>query len=588
MSQSEEQNKDIPSSSNFGNPANNGVNVPDAPARRLFDNTSDESDVSLDNDDKTGAETDGSSSSRGCLKSERSRKDHASTSSTRTVRAPQQVSWSFGAKPATPHSQPPAGLKKVPAYSATSSSSQAGPSASTSTARKSSLVGGRGSASSSGHTSPSPSESPARNAGCSSSGESNPDRSLTTPPLAPALKHSAKDGHYRGQRSMSLGGPAHEMLMSQLGGRQGNTVDCSPGEGDKVCLLVDQTRFLVSQRLLTSKPDTMLGRMFSMRASCGDLGADLVSPNERDEFEVADGMTSSCFRAILDYYQSGTMRCPSSVSVSELREACDYLLVPFNAQTVKCQNLHALLHELSNEGAREQFSQFLEEIILPQLVASTEHGERECHLVVLLDDDVVDWDDEYPPQMGEETTHVVYSTHLYKFFKYAENRDCAKQVLKERGLKKIRLGMEGYPTHKEKIKKRFNKAEVIYNYVQRPFVHCSWEKEEARSRHVDFACPIVKSKSNPSLAAAASDPLPQPAPLQQQHRVAVFGEAAPLAAHNRVDDQHFVQPLNQLMQQQAQLPQNNAMLGVNVQQQQHNHPLHSPPVNFQRNDREEE
>ncbi|CAI2332290.1 unnamed protein product [Caenorhabditis sp. 36 PRJEB53466] len=560
--------------------------APPPPARRLFDNTSDESDVSLDNDDKTGAETDGSSSSRGCLKSDRSRKDQSSSSAARTVRAPQQVSWSFGAKPATPHSQPPAGLKKVPAISsafATSSTSGSSASTSSSAARKSSLVGGRGSASSSGHTSPSPSESPARNAGCSSSGESNPDRSLATPPLPPALKHSAKDGHYRGQRSMSLGGPAHEMLMSQLGARQGNTVDCSPGEGDKVCLLVDQTRFLVSQRLLTSKPDTMLGRMFSMRASCGDLGADLVSPNERDEFEVADGMTASCFRAILDYYQSGTMRCPSSVSVSELREACDYLLVPFNAQTVKCQNLHALLHELSNEGAREQFSQFLEEIILPQLVASTEHGERECHLVVLLDDDVVDWDDEYPPQMGEETTHVVYSTHLYKFFKYAENRDCAKQVLKERGLKKIRLGMEGYPTHKEKIKKRFNKSEVIYNYVQRPFVHCSWEKEEARSRHVDFACPIVKSKSNPSLAAAASDPLPQPAPLQQQHRVAVFGEAAPLA--HRFDDGALIQPM---LNQALPFQQNNAMLGVNVQQQQHNHPLHSPPVNFQRNDRDDE
>ena len=75
--------------------------------------------------------------------------------------------------------------------------------------------------------------------------------------------------------------------------------------------------------------------------------------------------------------------------------------------------------------------------------------------------------------------------------------------------------MEGYPTHKEKVKRRHNnRAEVIYNYVQRPFVHCSWEKEEARSRHVDFACPIVKSKSNPSLASAASDPIPQPAPLQ--------------------------------------------------------------------------
>lgn len=38
---------------------------------------------------------------------------------------------------------------------------------------------------------------------------------------------------------------------------------------------------------------------------------------------------------------------------------------------------------------------------------------------------------------------VVYSTHLYRFFKYIENRDVAKQLLKERGLKKIRLGIEG-------------------------------------------------------------------------------------------------------------------------------------------------
>jgi len=32
---------------------------------------------------------------------------------------------------------------------------------------------------------------------------------------------------------------------------------------------------------------------------------------------------------------------------------------------------------------------------------------------------------------------------LYRFFKYFENRDVAKEVLKERGLKKIRLGIEG-------------------------------------------------------------------------------------------------------------------------------------------------
>ena len=38
----------------------------------------------------------------------------------------------------------------------------------------------------------------------------------------------------------------------------------------------------------------------------------------------------------------------------------------------------------------------------------------------------------------------------------------AKHVLRERGLKKVKLGIEGYPTHKEKIKKRpGGKAEVI-------------------------------------------------------------------------------------------------------------------------------
>lgn len=55
-------------------------------------------------------------------------------------------------------------------------------------------------------------------------------------------------------------------------------------------------------------------------------------------------------------------------------------------------------------------------------------GERECHLVVLLDEDTVDWDEDFPPQMGEDNSQVVYSTQLYKFFKYAENRDVAKQV----------------------------------------------------------------------------------------------------------------------------------------------------------------
>merc|ERR1712002_499993 len=132
-------------------------------------------------------------------------------------------------------------------------------------------------------------------------------------------------------------------------------------------------------------------------------------------------------------------------------------------------------------------------------------GDRECHIVILLEDDAIDWDEDFPPPMGEEYSQTIKSTPMYRFFKYVENREESKAVLRERGLKKVKLGIEGYPTHKEKVKKRpGGRAEVIYNYVQRPFIHMSWEKEEAKSRHVDFQC--VKSKSVTNLAEAAADP----------------------------------------------------------------------------------
>ncbi|XP_071057443.1 BTB/POZ domain-containing protein 10 isoform X2 [Onthophagus taurus] len=271
-----------------------------------------------------------------------------------------------------------------------------------------------------------------------------------------------------------------------------------PSSEDRVTLIVDNTRFVVDPAIFTAHPNTMLGRMFSS-------GIEYTHTNERGEYEVADGISAMVFRAILEYYKGGMIKCPPTVSVQELREACDYLLVPFDAQTVRCLNLRGLLHELSNDGARCQFEVFLEELILPLMVNSAQRGDRECHVVVLLDDDTVDWDEEYPPQMGEEYSQTVNSTAMYRFFKYIENRDVAKQVLKDRDLKKIRLGIEGYPTYKEKVKKRpGGRAEVIYNYVQRPFIHMSWEKEEAKSRHVDFQC--VKSKSVTNLAEATADP----------------------------------------------------------------------------------
>lgn len=68
------------------------------------------------------------------------------------------------------------------------------------------------------------------------------------------------------------------------------------------------------------------------------------------------------------------------------------------------------------------------------------------------------------------------------------------------------LLVPGYPTCKEKIKRRpGGRSEVIYNYVQRPFIQMSWEKEEGKSRHVDFQC--VRSKSLTNLVAAGEDVL---------------------------------------------------------------------------------
>jgi len=241
----------------------------------------------------------------------------------------------------------------------------------------------------------------------------------------------------------------------------------------------------------------MLGRMFSS----GTLFEN--KPNEKGEYAVAYGVSATVFRAILDFYKHGLIRCPPNVSIRELKEACDYLLIPFDGNTIRSYDLRALLNELSNDGARHRFEFYLEKFILPVLVDCADKGNRECHIVILSEDDIIDWDEEYPPpQTGEEHSQTIYNSQMYRFFKYIENREIAKQVLKERGLKKIRLGIEGYPTSKEKVKIRAgNKFEVIYNYIQRPFIMMSWEKE--KSRHVDFQC--VRSKSISNLLEISTD-----------------------------------------------------------------------------------
>ncbi|PAA49410.1 hypothetical protein BOX15_Mlig012638g7 [Macrostomum lignano] len=70
---------------------------------------------------------------------------------------------------------------------------------------------------------------------------------------------------------------------------------------------------------------------------------------------------------------------------------------------------------------------------------------------------MVDWDLE---------PLIVRSTAMCRFLKYVENRDVAKQVLRHRRLKKIRIGIEGYPTRMESVKRRAGgRADAIYSYA---------------------------------------------------------------------------------------------------------------------------
>lgn len=98
------------------------------------------------------------------------------------------------------------------------------------------------------------------------------------------------------------------------------------------------------------------------------------------------------------------------------------------------------MHELSNDGARKQFESYLEEMVLPLMVASAQSGERECHVVVLTDDDVVDWDEEYPPQMGEEYSQSQSLIRTRYYFEMLPRASFSRTTFKQRAaIKKAQI-----------------------------------------------------------------------------------------------------------------------------------------------------
>lgn len=156
-------------------------------------------------------------------------------------------------------------------------------------------------------------------------------------------QHSQKAGSSSGGAS-SGAIRKHDGTKPSIGGSTGSSIVGASGGvliagrptlSDRITLMVDNVRFVIEPGLVTAHPNTMLGTMFSS-------GFQFVHPNERGEYEVAEGISHNVFRAILDYYKTGIIKCPPTVSVPELKEACDYLLIPFDATTVRCQNLREL------------------------------------------------------------------------------------------------------------------------------------------------------------------------------------------------------------------------------------------------------
>merc|ERR1712004_237905 len=142
----------------------------------------------------------------------------------------------------------------------------------------------------------------------------------------------------------------------------------------------------------------------------------------------------------------------------------------FDNSTIRTRELSTFMHEISNDGAIKMFETFVQDLILPVMIKAAGIGERECHIVVLTDDDTTLDEEDTPPSLSDEPIYTIKSTKMYKFFRFIENREVAKDFLKDSGLKRIRIGIEGFPINKEEVTRRLGGAprtETIYNYVQR-------------------------------------------------------------------------------------------------------------------------
>ena len=120
---------------------------------------------------------------------------------------------------------------------------------------------------------------------------------------------------------------------SQKKGQEQTIVGQSNGSvnlADRVTLVVDETRFVIDPQLFRAHPNTMLGRMFSSSWETS------LIPNERGEYELANGISATIFRALLvrwpsfvliDRFSDGISLFSSRISTAMAQFVVHHLLV---------------------------------------------------------------------------------------------------------------------------------------------------------------------------------------------------------------------------------------------------------------------
>jgi len=138
------------------------------------------------------------------------------------------------------------------------------------------------------------------------SGSTSPELQLPHQPIKPPKSKnkskSVSPTPANDNSSIVIGAPTHQHHRNRHDNRlnsnkkiQEQTIVSTTtiNNSDRVTLVVDETRFVIDPQLFRAHPNTMLGRMFSTSWETS------LVPNERGEYEIANVISATIFRALL-------------------------------------------------------------------------------------------------------------------------------------------------------------------------------------------------------------------------------------------------------------------------------------------------